>query len=55
MFAGASFLVRWVFCLDGVRGTVVYWCVRRSAVTLGVGELKTQEGMIGFDSGRRSK
>lgn len=21
----------------------------------GVGELKTQEGMIGFDSGRRSK
>ena len=53
MFAGGIFPHAMCFCLDGARGSVVCGCVRRSAASRGVGELKTQEGMIGFDSGRR--
>ena len=55
MFAGASFLMRRVSVLTAHEGRLYADVSDGLLLRQGVGELKTQEGMIGFDSGRRSK
>ena len=55
VFAGASFLMRCVSVLTAHEGRLYTDVFDGLRLRGGVGELKTQKGMIGFDSGRRSK